>query len=123
MVERSAFRVVVEHTDAGAAIVVRGDLDIATIARVERALAEALEDAPPLVLIDLHDVGFVDSTGLKFLLRTSALADRSGWTLRLHRPGATAMKAFVVTGADKWLPFVDADQSAAEPAPGDQQTA
>jgi anti-sigma B factor antagonist len=120
MMKRSAFRVAVEHTGAGVAIAVSGDVDVATIARLEDALAEALEDSPPVVLIDLRDVGFVDSTGLKFLLRTRALADRSGWTLQIYRPGETAMKAFVVTGADRWLPFVDAGAAAAEPASGDE---
>jgi anti-anti-sigma factor len=72
------------------------------------------------VLIDLRDVEFVDSSGLKFLLRTKALADRSGWTLRLYSPADTAMKAFVVTGADNWLPFIDADGTATEPPSGDE---
>ena len=121
MMDRSAFSVAVEHTDGGATIVVRGDIDVATIARLEDALARALEDSPPILLIDLSDVEFVDSTGLKFLLRTSTLADQSGWTLQIYRPHETAMKAFVVTGADRWLPFVDIGAAVNEAAaPGDQ---
>jgi anti-anti-sigma factor len=114
MTEREAFAVTVEGTDDGARIVVQGDVDIATVPRLEHALKQSLSASPAHVMIDLSAVEFVDSSGLRFLLRASQSAEHSGWSLALVRPAGSATKAFQLTGADKLLPFVCAH---AEPLP------
>jgi anti-sigma B factor antagonist len=103
-----AFDVEVAPRPGGAMMLVRGDMDIASLPRLERARDEVLADGPESVLVDLRAVGFVDSSGLKFLIQTFALARRDGWTLELLRPSARAMKVFDLTGAVHQLPFVDA---------------
>lgn len=112
MTERDAFAVTVVGTGDGARIVVQGDVDIAAVPRMERALEQALSSSPRQVLIDLSAVGFIDSSGLRFLLRANQQAQRNGWSLALTRPTEPAMKAFELTGADRWLPFAS---DAAEP--------
>ena len=105
MTESDAFAVNVKGAAGGARIVVEGDVDIATVPRLQRALDRALASGPGRVLIDLSAVEFVDSSGLRFLLHTNQLAQRSDWSLAVARPGKSAMKAFELTGADTWLPF------------------
>ena len=105
MTQRFAFAATVEGFGDGAKIVVEGDVDIATVPRLQRALDQALAPAPEHVLIDLGAVAFVDSSGLRFLLHANRLARRSGWSLAITRPAESAMKAFEMTGAHKWLPF------------------
>lgn len=105
MKQTDALAATVEGTDGGARIVVEGDVDIATVPRLQRALARALESTPKHVLIDLAGVGFVDSSGLRFLLRANQQAQRGGWSLTIVPPAESAMKAFELTGADKWLSF------------------
>jgi anti-sigma B factor antagonist len=101
------FDAIVTRSEASASIVIRGDIDVATVAHVELARDQALAGQPAELLIDLREVGFVDSSGLKLLLDTNGQAQREGWTLRLLRPGEAVMTVFVVTGADRHLPFVD----------------
>lgn len=79
MKQTDAFAATAEGTDGGARILVEGDVDIATVPRLQRALEQALESTPKHVLIDLAGVGFVDSSGLRFLLRANQQAQRSGW--------------------------------------------
>jgi anti-sigma B factor antagonist len=106
---RPAFDVDVAREVAGATVTVRGDMDIATIGRLEIARNRALADGPESVRIDLSAVEFVDSSGLRFLLETHSLSKRGGWTLQLVRPPSSAMRAFEIAGVDRFLPFVDRD--------------
>jgi anti-sigma B factor antagonist len=123
MIEHPAFDVDVQGTDAATAIVVRGDMDIASIEILDQALEEALAGTPPRVTIDLRAVGFVDSSGLKFLLRANARAKGDGWALAIYRPAETAIKALMVTGALDLLPFVDAGPAEVGPAEDDDEPA
>jgi len=88
-------------------VTVTGDIDLAGVAALERARAKALDGNPERMLIDLRGVNFVDSSGLRFLLQTERAARSHGCTLRLLRPADSAMQVFVVTGAERHLPFVD----------------
>ena len=108
MIERPAFDVDMRGIGAATVIAVRGDMDIASIESLDAALDQALAGAPPCVTLDLRGVGFVDSSGLKFLLRANARARNERWALEIYRPGETAIKALAVTGVLELLPFVDA---------------
>ena len=107
-IEGPAFDVVLRRTDAGMTIEVRGDMDIASVETLDKALDEALAQAPARVTFDLRAVGFVDSSGLKFLLRANTLARHDGWDLQFYRPAETAIRALTITGVLDLLPFVDA---------------
>jgi anti-anti-sigma factor len=123
MIERPAFDVDVRGTDAGSVIAVRGDMDVASIEPLDAALEQALAGAPPRVTVDLRGVGFVDSSGLRFLLRANARSRNEGWTLEIYRPGETAIKALAVTGVLELLPFVDAGPAIVADHPGGEASA
>ncbi|MGZ4231636.1 MAG: STAS domain-containing protein [Solirubrobacteraceae bacterium] len=110
-------------TDAGTVIAVRGDMDVASIEALDAALEQALAGAPPRVTVDLRGVGFVDSSGLRFLLRANARSRNEGWALEIYRPGETAIKALAVTGVLELLPFVDAGPALVATQPGGEATA
>ena len=122
MTQREAFAVTVEGMDGGVRLVVEGDVDIATVPRLQAALEQVLASMPGhVMMIDLRAVEFVDSSGLRFLLRANQQVQRSGWSLTVGPPAESAMKAFQLTGADKCLPFAssavvpsDAAQAAEE---------
>lgn len=123
MIEQPAFDVDVRGDDAGTAIVVRGDMDIASIETLDGALVQALAGSPPRITLDLRAVGFVDSSGLKFLLRAHARAKHEGWALEIYRPRESAIKALAVTGALELLPFTDAGRAATGVSEGDEAAA
>jgi anti-sigma B factor antagonist len=103
--------ITIERGEDEVRVTVIGDIDLAGVAALERARAKALRGHPESMLIDLRGVNFVDSSGLRFLLQTERAARSSGCVLRLLRPADSAMQVFVVTGAERHLPFVDDEQA------------
>lgn len=107
MIRPTEFKVVVDRRQSDVELRVIGEIDIATIKQLEEARDGAFADDPGTVVVDLSRVGFLDSSGLKFLLQTNELAQELGCELRIVRPAENVMKVFILTGADQRLPFVD----------------
>lgn len=96
-----------------------GDIDIASVRRLERALEEVL-DRPAVteVLIDLAEVPFLDSTGVAALLRGAAEAVGRGAALRVTNPQPVVARVLRITAVGALLGFPDGDADgtwAAEP--------
>jgi anti-sigma B factor antagonist len=89
-----------------------GELDIATVPRVQQAVDAMLAAGVAHVTIDLAGVGFVDSSGLRMFIVLAQRATPEGWTLALTRPTPQALTVFRVSGVEHELPFVE-DTSAA----------
>lgn len=96
---------VVRH---GGAVVVQlaGELDLYNAPMVREALFAALESQPQRLVIDLHEVAFVDSTALGVLLETrSRLAERDNFVLAA--PGAETRRTLQVCGLDRQIAVAD----------------
>lgn len=66
-----------EDSGAGATTLrLAGELDMATARRLEAAVASALEREESELTVDLTDVSFTDSTGLRSLLRARRECER-----------------------------------------------
>ena len=104
---RQPFEVEIERSDQAATLLVRGEIDIDSVSRLELARDSALEHGPEELVIDLRSVSFVDSTGLRLLLETHTLALGGNWNLTLLKPDEHVMRVFEVTGAERHLPFAD----------------
>ena len=98
-------------------IALSGELDIASVRDVEAELA-SVEAAARLarLVIDLRDVTFIDSSGLRLVLEASRRADTTAYRLALVRPGPRVFRAFEISGIDTLLPFGPADAEA-QPSP------
>lgn len=57
---------------------VHGELDMNTVPELERGLEEALADSQALIVLDLSECEFIDSTGIALIVRTWQRLDRSG---------------------------------------------
>jgi anti-sigma B factor antagonist len=57
-------------------VTLSGELDISNVERFEQELMELEQPRPPLVVLDLRAVRFIDSTGLSLLLNADARARR-----------------------------------------------
>jgi anti-sigma B factor antagonist len=57
-------------------VTVTGELDISNVERFEGELMALERDRPPLLVLDLKGVRFIDSTGLSLLLNADARARR-----------------------------------------------
>ena len=105
-------RLHIDAEDGSAALVVRlsGELDAGTAEELERSLSALLEPRP-VVVLDLHELTFVDSLGLNILFRTREWADTRGVTLRVVRAPLHVQRLLALARLDGSLgPFyADAD--------------
>lgn len=98
--------------DEVATIIVRGDLDDATIPDVARAIADSVSRARANVVLDLGDIASIDSTGLEFIVRACRHVARRGGTLTISNPTAEIHRLLAVCGV------VDLDLSSRRASPG-----
>jgi anti-anti-sigma factor len=90
-----------------ATVHVAGELDIASLGRVERVVEEALAAGAGRIEIDLRDLTFMDSSGLRLIISLHHGAEREGWTLSLVKPLGPPLEVFELTRAAEHLPFRD----------------
>ena|ERR1700710_1867165 len=88
-------------------IYVRGELDLATAHDLERELIK-VEDTDALsIILDLSDLQFIDSTGVRVLLSAHARSRANSNRLTLLRGSAAVQRVFEVTGILNLLPFAN----------------
>jgi anti-sigma B factor antagonist len=75
-------------------VTVVGELDLGTAAQ----LRDALDVAPPDVVVDMSGVTFADSTALHVLVSAHELRDGDGHRLLIRHPGDAVVRLFEVTG-------------------------
>ena len=108
----AALRVVSDSTftlaeDAGAdgehVIRLRGELDIDTVPDLERAVLRE-RPAGRRVVLDLSELDFMDSTGLRVLLRARVVAEEGHWEVVLRNVPSNIRRLFDLTGVHDALP-------------------
>lgn len=67
---RAVFDITVRETDAGARVVVRGELDVLTAPRLRSVLRNCAEHGSADVVIDLGRLDFLDARGLSVLVES-----------------------------------------------------
>lgn len=82
-----------------------GELDLASAYSLDDAI-DAFR-SPSHVVIDMRGVTFIDSTGLRCLLRANGLAERRGIELTIVRGPRQVAEVFRLSGLDKHLPLAD----------------
>jgi anti-anti-sigma factor len=75
----------------------RGELDLATVGRLERSVGEVLARGFTAVLLDLRELAFIDSSGLRLLLRLEAAAARGGWSFAVNADSGPAARLLALT--------------------------
>lgn len=101
----SAFDVSVRRQGDTLVIVPSGELDIATVDRVRGVLADRSDGEG--VEIDLRELRFLDTSGLRAVIEEDRRAAGDGRRLGIV-PGSTAVqRVFELAGVADRLPFVD----------------
>jgi anti-sigma B factor antagonist len=104
---------VLTHRDAtGLVVAPRGEIDLATVDLVRQAVEREIQPGEAIVL-DFREVGFMDTSGLRYVLELADRAQRDDFGLQLVRGPAAVQRVFEVSGLAARLPFVD---DAPEPA-------
>ena len=88
-------------------VALSGELDISTAPEVERELARLDRQDPPRVVVDMRDLTFIDSTGLRIILAADSRARRAGRQLQIVPGPPSVHRVFRIALLDKRLDFVD----------------
>ena len=96
-----ALTVTVDSDVDGAVVIVCGEIDLETCAELTEALA-ALE-GPRKVSVDLGEVSYIDSTGLRVLLTARDAAEKAGGSLRVSTTSHIVARLIEITGASELL--------------------
>jgi anti-anti-sigma factor len=89
-----------------------GTLDLATVPVLEEQLAELRSAGFREVIVDLRELVFMDSTGLRLLLRWDAAARNDGFWLGFVPGAPEVQRVFELTGTNDRITFVDPGEAA-----------
>ena len=111
-----------EVVDAGLrgapGVAIRGEIDIAAVPDLELALDTAIRDSAGAFVLDLSGVGFLDSTGLRLILRARAMLARDERGLAIVCPPGPVRRLFEVVGiADLLFLYATREEAAAALVP------
>lgn len=90
----------IDRRDGAIVVVLAGELDLYNAEEVRSALLEAVAEGPALLVVDLGEVTFVDSTALGVLVD---IHRRMGGREKFHlaAPGLETRRALEVSGLDR----------------------
>jgi anti-anti-sigma factor len=77
---------------------VAGEVDIQTSPVLQEHLTRVLDEGHTSIIVDLTDVGFLDSTGLSVLIAGLKRCQGSGGDLRVASPQPNVRRVLEVTG-------------------------
>lgn len=102
-----AARLEIRRSDVGGELVFHlvGDLDPHTAPTLTEAIEATAQDCP--LVLDLEEVAFLDSAGLRVLITAHDRAQTAGGELRLRRPSESARRVLELTGLTDHLVIED----------------
>jgi anti-sigma B factor antagonist len=89
-------------------VVLGGELDIGSAPLLEATIAEVCAAGAKELVLDMGGVEFIDSSGLKAILRGKVLCDEQDCSYALTPAQRPAQGVFETTGVIERLPFRDA---------------
>jgi anti-anti-sigma factor len=101
-------RVDVEAYHGTTRVALSGEIDLSTVAMVEYKIESGLgQFETTRLLLDLRDLAFMDSSGLRLLMQLRRDAETNGYDLTIVRPPATVYRPIEIAGLGTLLHFVD----------------
>ena len=102
----------VEHRDGFAVLSPQGEVDFATGPELKSAILDVLADGNVDIVVNLLDVGFIESTGLGALIGGRRRANDLAGSLSLVCTQEQMLKIFHITGLDKVFTIYDTVEAA-----------
>jgi anti-anti-sigma factor len=90
-----------------ALVTLSGEIDLASLEPLEHELAPTFEAPPPVLVLDLREVTFLDSSGLRLILRLDRGQREAGSRLAVVRGGRRVARVLELTGAEDHLELID----------------
>ena len=101
------FEARIDAADDGTLLTLVGELDVACEEAFERAVAEALAESPGDLQVDLSELSFIDSSGLRFLIELWKRSEKEGFAFSVVQGTGVVRRTFQIAGLDRLLPIAD----------------
>jgi anti-sigma B factor antagonist len=99
-------------------VVIAGEMDLATTGPLGLALTQVLETKPVTVSLDVAEVSFLDSSGIRCLVGAAERAAAVGSHLVVRNPTRMVLRVFEICGVDQLLSAVGTSVDGSDPARG-----
>jgi len=99
-------------TDETAVVALTGELDVAGATLLEQEIDRVIADEVRTLVLDLRELDFMDSTGLRLMVLADDRARTEGRSLRLVRGKPDVQRVFEITRMTDRLDFVDSPAEA-----------
>jgi anti-anti-sigma factor len=110
-----SFRISSRRLDDGILVALAGDVDLATATVLDDELRRA-EESESLIVLDLGEVLFMDSTGLRTVIAADQRLRDSGGSLRIVNVPAQVSRLFDLVGISQHL-AIEPRRAGAEDSP------
>jgi anti-sigma B factor antagonist len=107
MVKLGRLRMTSDREDEVHTISVSGELDLATVEGVQRELQRVEATDVKAIVLDLSGLTFMDSSGVRLVVRADARSRADSERLTLLRGPASVQRVFALSGFEDRLPFAD----------------
>jgi anti-anti-sigma factor len=104
---QSHFRVEVQNQGRATVIAVSGELDLASSPALQEELDRVAASDARMLIVDLRELDFMDSTGLSVLVRAHQRAEEQGRELAMVRGPQQVQRLLSLTGVADRLTLVD----------------
>ena len=84
-----------------------GEVDLATADRLQTRIEDQLQQGCARLVLDLHDVSFMDSTGVRLVLELARRAQHASWELSVIRVPHAVHRVFELSGVLDAVPLGD----------------
>ncbi len=109
--------ITIEHPRTDVVLVrPQGRIDVETASDLRDKLKELSQAAPSLIVVDMKEVDFIDSSGLAALVSGLKALRELGGTISLSRPHPQALTALRLTLLDRVFPIFSSVEDAIEQA-------
>ena len=105
--EPGALELRTERSDDEQVIALAGELDLDGAQRVREALQRAEAAEVHRIVLDLRDLDFIDSNGVRLIVEADVRSRTEGGRLELIPGPRPVQRVFELTGTSERLPFVD----------------
>jgi len=96
-----------EHEHERVRVVPHGELDLATVPQLEAEIARLRASGCATILLDLRRLAFMDSTGLRLLLRLHDQARSDGFRLAIADREGPVRRVLEITRTAGWFQYVE----------------
>ncbi len=107
---QSHFRLEVRNQGHSTVITVSGELDLASSPALQEELDRVAASESQLLIIDLRDLDFMDSTGLSVLVRAHQRIEEQGRQLAMVKGPQQVQRLLNLTGVADRLRLIDSPE-------------